>query len=54
MKTLLQRIAATVGFTMLLGTAALATSHPAALAAWVFTATALLLAGRAFSFQQNQ
>lgn len=54
MKPFLQRLCAGAGFTMLLGTAALGASHPAALASWVFTATALLLAGRAFTFQQKQ
>lgn len=54
MKSLLQRLAATVGFTMLLMTAPLGASHPVALGAWVLTAAALLLAGRAFTFQQKK
>lgn len=54
MKSLLQRLCGGTGFTMLLMTAALGASHPAALAAWVLTAAALLLAGRAFTFQQKK
>lgn len=53
MKTYLQRIAAGTGFMMLLGTAAIG-EHPAIVPAWLFAASALLLAGRAFTFQQKQ
>ena len=52
MKTLLQRIAAGTGFIMLIATPAIAAT-PAAVPAWLFTAAALLFAGRGFTFQQK-
>lgn len=53
MKTRLQRIAAGTGFIMLIATPAIAAT-PAAVPAWLFTAAALLLAGRGFIFQQKR
>lgn len=52
MKKAIQRFAAGLGFMMFLGTGAL-DSHPAVVVAWLSASIALLLAGRAFTFQQK-
>lgn len=52
MKMLIQRIAAGTGFIMLIATPAIA-SNAEVVPAWLLSAAALLLAGRAFTFQQN-
>lgn len=53
MKTHLQRIASGTGFIMLISLPTIE-AHPMARLAWLAIAVLLLLAGRAFVFQQKQ